>query len=38
MEENMETLLASLPRPAPMGPPENIDEDTREALKGLGYL
>jgi len=38
MEDNMEKLLASLPKPGPAGPPQKIDEHTRDALKGLGYL
>jgi arylsulfatase A-like enzyme len=38
MKRKLEKYLAGLPPPPPGGEGRTVDEETREALKGLGYL
>lgn len=38
MEDRLKTYLAGLPKPGAPAAPKAIDEETREALKGLGYM
>ena len=38
MESQLNTYLASLPRPRSPGPQKILDEETQRALKSLGYL
>jgi len=38
MESALEGFLAELPPPARRGPPQQLDPETQEALRNLGYL
>jgi arylsulfatase len=38
MNRALSDYLASLPPPGAAGPPQEIDQETAEALRGLGYL
>ena len=38
MERELEDFLADLPTPAPQGEVREVDEETRRALRNLGYL
>jgi arylsulfatase A-like enzyme len=38
MENALDRFLADLPPPAPRGPPRQLDAETQEALRNLGYL
>jgi arylsulfatase A-like enzyme len=38
MELEMNTFIASLPKPDPPMPVQEIDKETKEALKSLGYV
>jgi len=38
MLANMDRYLAALPKPEPVSGQQELDEETRKALKGLGYV
>jgi arylsulfatase len=38
MELAINEFITSLPKPGPSGPPQEIDNDTKKALKSLGYV
>jgi arylsulfatase A-like enzyme len=38
MAAEIDAFVAALPEPGPAGPPRIVDEDTRRALRELGYL
>ena len=38
MQDMLDGYLSGLPRPTAVGPDQELDEKTRDALKGLGYV
>ena len=38
MQQTLERYLASLPPPGPEPPPREVDPETRDTLRALGYL